>query len=413
MHIKYSLYDQKDVIVRSLSFNPRHNLACLLISSPSRLIVSEFTLNAQRLQFDLSPPFAEFKLESGNAIFWGADGKEIHAMGNRSVTSFALGQHLGAFFLNKLDYLEDKSELLAFSPTRDEGDFFYGTLEGRVTRVRRRQAPISQQFENKIVALTADPLKRFLAVLTLQNVLTIADYMTLHPDRQIDLSVRKNEVRSRPQLVLCEVRKIDSSPDLRTLLVPTLEDKKLPLAMALSRDRGFDIVSVFGGFFAPITVLKYVPGVFVNGQEELTVFAMGDAHGNIVFWVYGQDKPICLLKSDDFSVTIENIEFSTDCSLMVAITNRRFYITVMIKPSLFGATSVIPKHEFLKSKFGESDLRDFKSVTFKELRQTENKQEISEAPAGPKSVTFRKKNEKVDPEADERNSSKLTSAQQS
>ncbi len=63
-------------------------------------------------------------------------------------------------------------------------------------------------------------------------------------------------------------------------------------------------------------------------------FAVGDAHGNITFWEFSNNperrkEPVFLIRSDNFDITIEDIQFSKGGEFMIAVTNKRFFILVV------------------------------------------------------------------------------------
>ena len=401
MNIKFSTFKHLDAPVRTVAFCPSSQVVALLLAAPPRLVACQYVSDVARQVFEINEPFETSKLDSGGFLGWSWDGSRLYTIGSRSITVFSLSHHLNNPALKKSDYFEDKSEILAFAISRDEGEIFYGTLEGKVAKLKKGEIVAQHKYDNKIVAIIADSLKLFVGVLTLQNVFTVSDFATLKPERSIDLSLRAGEMGPRSHLILCENRKIDQSPDLNYVLIPTLEDKKLPLAMGLERKNEFKVSAIYGGSFAPITVLKFIPCVFQRDKEEFCVFAMGDAHGNISLWVYREEKPTCLLKSDDFSLTIENIDFSHDCELMIAVTNRKFFITVQLTDSLFGGAKKILRRDYLKVRFGESDLREFKQILYTDLRAQEEKVETREVPSVVKKIVVRKKTDRPNEEPEE------------
>lgn len=56
-----------------------------------------------------------------------------------------------------------------------------------------------------------------------------------------------------------EDRKIDWSPDYRYLLVPSLDDRIVPVVCALDRHRDFKVSKTFLGPFSSVNVVRFSP----------------------------------------------------------------------------------------------------------------------------------------------------------
>ena len=80
-----------------------------------------------------------------------------------------------------------------------------------------------------MLSLVWDPLDKYIAGLTSSNEIRIYNSATLELFKTISLQIGDNAYQMR------EERKIDWSPDCNFLLVPSLDDKLLPILCALER----------------------------------------------------------------------------------------------------------------------------------------------------------------------------------
>lgn len=117
--------------------------------------------------------------------------------------------------------------------------------------------------DNKIVSCIWDPLGKYICWLSLSNNVHIYNLNSkkIETSVSLNLKVDKNEL-----FVSKEERLMDFSPDLAYLLVPSLDDKKMPFVCALKRSNNFQIDYVFAGHFSSITCVKFYPGIFERSQ---------------------------------------------------------------------------------------------------------------------------------------------------
>lgn len=210
----------------------------------------------------------------------------------------------------------------------EDGEFAYGTLDGRVV-IHQQISSLNETVEsdNKVVSCIWDPLGKFICWLTLSNSLHIYNLNSKKVDNTVSLNLKidKSEL-----YVSKEERKMDFSADLNYLLVPSLDDKKMPFVCALKRSNNFQVEYVFAGPFSSITCVKFLPAIFENSEGIKTVFAMGDAFGQISFWEMNEKKmresPLMLLKNEDQSMTIGNIDFEQHGNFCVASTDKKFLV---------------------------------------------------------------------------------------
>merc|ERR1712046_467111 len=132
----------------------------------------------------------------------------------------------------------------------------------------------------------------------------------------------------------------------------------MPHICALDREKGFDIVGVMGGSFVPITCIKFMPCIFSRKGKTFTIFALGDAYGNISIWEFGEgsqrDSPLCLLKADDYNMTIENIEFDSNGEFLIASTDRKFFVLCTFADHSDLFSYKINKEQHNLSKYGKT-----------------------------------------------------------
>lgn len=69
--------------------------------------------------------------------------------------------------------------------------------------------------------------------------------------------------------------------------MPSLDDKIVPVVIALDRDKDFQIGAIFMGPFSSINCIKFNPHIYNYKEHNINVFALGDNDGNISIWGIG------------------------------------------------------------------------------------------------------------------------------
>jgi hypothetical protein len=408
MFIKYHLLEdlKASSIVKNALFHPKENVVAFVVFNCGYFLrVSQYSIEVADADsepvFNIHEPFFNEKIETSNILQWSFDGNFLFNVSNKGLKTLSLSKLLERFVLASLSYMEDSSEILSIGCARDENCLFYGTLDGRVIKFNRStQKKEEIKLGNKILSLCIDPLMKFVSCLTLDNKFSILDFGTLKVNKIIDLNFQKNQ--GQDLIIYREERKIDISPNLKYVMVPNLDDKKLPLSFCISRDSNFEIKNIFGGSFSSVNCIKFIPRIFMDSEYEYTYFAVGDAHGNIVFWELSnnptkKETPVFMFKTDDFNVTIESIDFSRDGKLMIAVTNKKFVILVYFEGfEGFQKEKSLTRYEFIQENCGDYDFGNFEIKNYKEIRSKnalQNSLATSNLNQPVKKTFYRKKNE--------------------
>ena len=408
MYIRYEYLPDfpKNSVVKNIVFNPKMDIITFIVSSNSVWLRScEYQLDFPSSQtqpvFNLNPPFFNERIAESLNIQWTYEGKYLFCVQGKGLKSFILNRSLDQFNLVSNSYKEDSSEILCLGSSRDEKYAFYGTLDGRLVKMSTVSPKKEEQkFNNKILSLLVDPLMKFVGVLTLENKFVSVDFNSLNPLKTVDLNLNK---QNQELIIYREERKIDMSPNLTYILIPNLDDKKLPIIYAIHRE-SFELKYIYGGSFASINCIKFLPKIFYQDDFEFNYFAFGDAHGNIAFWEISNEltkknQPLCLLKSDDVTITIESIDFSRDGNLMVAVTNKRFFIMVVLSKYVpLQKTRSISKYDFINENCGEFDFRHFEIKSYTDGRKTADVDAMTSVPVVKEPVrklVIRRKNDEV------------------
>ena len=407
MFIKYHLLDdlKGSAIVKNALFHPKENIVAFVVFNCGYFLrVSTYSIDAGSQgepNFDIHPPFYNEKIETSNILQWSFEGNLLFNASNKGLKTLSLSKPLETYAITAMAYMEDQSEILSLGCSRDENFLFYGPLDGRVVRYNRStQKKDDVKLSNKVLALSIDPLVKFVGCLSLDNKYTILEFNSLKITKLIDLNFQKNH--GQELIILREERRIDISPNLKYIVIPNLDDKKLPVTFAISRDANFEIKHVFGGSFASVNTIKFVPRIFMDSEFEYTYFAVGDAHGNIVFWELSnnpvkKETPLFMFKTDDFNVTIESIDFSRDGQVMIAVTNKKFFIAVCFDGfEGMQKEKSLTRYEFIQENCGDYDLSNFGFKEYKEIRTKNNLQKsiaVSNMNQPAKKTFYRKKNE--------------------
>ena len=174
-------------------------------------------------------------------------------------------------------------EICSFCLGPADGEFAYGTLDGRL--VINQQIPAlndSVDTGNKVVSCIWDPLGKYICWLNIKNQVSIYNLNS----KKIENTVKLNLKSDKSELFVCkEERIMDFSPDLNFLLVPSLDDKKMPFVCALKRSANFNIEYIFAGPFSSITCVRFYPGIFESRsllrRERSEVYCFWDGRR---FW---------------------------------------------------------------------------------------------------------------------------------
>lgn len=378
MYIRYECLPDfpKNSVIKNIVFHPKIDIINFIVSSNSVCLrICEYELEFNNAtgepKMKLQAPFFSERIEDSIHIQWSYEGKFLFCVQGKGIKSFILNKSLDQFKLVSNSYKEDSSEILSLGSSRDEKSIFYGTLDGRLVKISTITTKKEEQkFGNKIVSLIVDPLMKFIGVLTLDNKFFAVDFITMNVLKTVDLNLNR---QTSELIVYREERKIDMSPNLSYILIPNLDDKKLPIIYAIHRE-SFEMKYIYGGSFASINCIKFVPKIFYENELEYNYFAFGDAHGNITFWELSNDlnkknAPLFLLKSDDVTITIENLDFSRDGQIMVGVTNKRFFVVVVLTHyPILQKFKQITKYDFINENCGEFDFRHFEIKCFTEMR---------------------------------------------
>ena len=150
---------------------------------------------------------------------------------------------------------------------------------------------------------------------------------------------------------------------------------------------------MLGGSFVPITCIKFMPCIFSRNGKSFSIFAVGDAYGNISIWEIGDgsemDAPLCLIKADDYNMTIENIEFEPSGEFLVASTDRKFFIVITFGDHSELCSEKIPKDLYIEKVYGRKNFGNEESFkTYKDIVSGANANMLAESLAKDKEVVL-------------------------
>lgn len=180
-------------------------------------------------------------------------------MKNKNFTIYDFDEKKNPVLKVKHSY-EESLEISAFCLGPADGEFAFGTLDGRmIANFQISQLNEKQETGSKIVSLVWDPLGKFICWLNITNTLSVFNI----DSKKIETTVNLNIKLDNSELIVTkDERKMEFTPDLNYLLVPSLDDKKMPFMCALRRSAGFVCEYVFAGPFSPITSLRCHPTIF-------------------------------------------------------------------------------------------------------------------------------------------------------
>lgn len=190
---------------------------------------------------------------------WSKSGDTFYAVKNKNLTIYDFDEKKSPVLKVKHVY-EDSSEISAFCLGPAEGEFALGTFDGRmIANFQIHSLNENQDTGSKIVSLVWDPLGKYICWLNITNLLSVFNI----DSKKIEASVSLNLKLDNSELIVTkDQRKMEFTPDLNYLLVPSLDDKKMPFLCAMRRSSGFQCEYVFAGPFAPITSLRCHPIIF-------------------------------------------------------------------------------------------------------------------------------------------------------
>ena len=214
--------------------------------------------------FKVNPPLFQKTCEMTKKIFWGSSGSHLFQITTKGVKILALQsksslQKLDYYFRNS-DYLEDNSEIICFAGTSKDTHLFYGTLDAKLVRYSlSRKYRAHKQLRSKPIAIQADPLDKWVSVLTIDNVLSIFSFSGLEHKKSITMGLDFSE-KSSSSLTREEFQ-VHISPDAQTIIIPNMENTPIGTAFGVNTST-FDVSFMVGFSRAEITCLKYLPYVF-------------------------------------------------------------------------------------------------------------------------------------------------------
>ena len=410
MLIKYQVLENSKSghLIKSALFHPRLPIiAFVLFSNGHHLYICPYrvtgSVSGSHPEITFQEAFHDEKIDTCNILTWNAEGNQLFNINQKSIKIYSFMRQMDNYVLSNNFYYEESSEILCIAATRDENQFIWGTITGKIVKFNRsNQKKQEVKLPSKILTLVADPLMKFYGALCLNNKFYVLDFSSGKHLKVIDMNLQK--LSNEELITFREDKRIDMSPNLNFVLLPNLDDKKMPLVFCIARDSNYDVKHIFGGSFASINCVRFIPIIFYDDEYEYNYFMMGDAHGNITLWELSnsplkRDSPIFVFRTDDFNITIESMEFSADGRIMICVTNRNFFIMFYFSDfACFKKKSFKTRTEFLEENCGDTDLSNFvpkNYVTLKDKNHetlktssTQNKDEV-------KKVSFRKKNDVV------------------
>ncbi len=131
------------------------------------------------------------------------------------------------------------------------------------------------------------------------------------------------------------------------MLLPSLDDKVVPIVVGLDRQKDFAVSHIFMGPFSSINCIKFNPNLFRMYDKEtdkeciINVFAMGDNDGNLSLWGIGdgfqQKKPFFLFKSHpNGNEMIEEISWNARGNMLTATTMKKYLFIALFGDKVFG-----------------------------------------------------------------------------
>ena len=229
--------------------------------------------------FSMEEPLFEKTCEMTKKIFWSNTGSHLFQITTKGVKVLALQskssiQKLDYFFRNS-DYLEDNSEIVCFTGSSRDSHLFYGTLDAKIVRYSlSRKSRSHQSLKTKPIAIHADPLDKWVCVLTMDNVLSVFTFSGLEHKKDIKLGL--NFVKPNQNLLTREEFQVHVSPDGQTLIVPNMEDTPIGTAFGVNT-ANFEVTFLVGFSRAEITCMKYLPYVFQESGQSSQVLELTDS----------------------------------------------------------------------------------------------------------------------------------------
>jgi WD40 repeat protein len=132
------------------------------------------------------------------------------------------------------DFKEHSLEITAMTWSQDGTKVATSSLDSRIVIVDvvKRTVVKSIECANKVVGIIWDPFDKYLACLCFDNVVMVWKVVSWELCSSISLNFPNISTTYTSKR---EDRKIDWSPDFRYLLVPSLDDRVVPVVCALDR----------------------------------------------------------------------------------------------------------------------------------------------------------------------------------
>jgi hypothetical protein len=213
---------------------------------------------------EMSPPIFEKSCEMTKHLEWNSLGNILYQVTSKGVKICSLNVQKD-LSLQNIDYLEDSSEVVAFTGDNSESVCFFATLEAKICRYDLiKKSTVTKQMDSKVVSLKTDSLRKWLFVLCLDNKFFAVDFKTLEIKKNIPISLDLPNKSMSP--IVREDVTFDISPDLEHLVIPNMENHSFGSAIGLSSKDSFDICFMLGLSSAELTCIKFFPFVCYKNQ---------------------------------------------------------------------------------------------------------------------------------------------------
>ena len=232
--------------------------------------------------FELNAPLFEKTCQMTKKIFWSNTGSHLFQIITKGIKILALQsnsslQKLDYFFRNS-DYIEDNSEIVCFTGSSKDTYLFYGTLDAKIVRYSlSRKYRSHKTLKSKPIAVHADPLDKWVCVLTIDNNLSIFSFSGLDYKKKITLGLQYSKLNLNK--FTREEFQVHVSPDANTLIVPNMENTPIGTAFGVNTNT-FEVSFLVGFSRAEITCMKYLPYVFQEVKETQNIVEVSDSESN-------------------------------------------------------------------------------------------------------------------------------------
>lgn len=349
IHVKYQIFPFHSEIIRNIALQNNGNLLAFsggIDSSTLEILPYEICPNYSdsdvKEKIIFTPPNKNSIFKKSISLLKFSPNDEYLATACETLIIYhSITKEMPPSFVEYKNYKDHSLEITALAWSPDSQKIASSSLGHRIVvrDITKTDDSVEKiiNLDIKVLGLIWDPLDKYLIGLCGDSRVRIWWTKGWETFKNVNLSFSPGKPQFNSKR---EDRKIDFSPDFKYFLIPSLDDKIVPVVCALDR-QDFDVKFTYMGPFSSINCIRFSPVLYEKSDAVISVFAMGDNDGNISIWCLGDkllmDKPFFLFKAhSNGTELIEDLAWNSKGNLLMATTLKRYVSCILFDQENFG-----------------------------------------------------------------------------